>query len=167
MRGLSEAGRAAALRVADLLEGERVAAIVTSPYLRAIQTVQPLADRLGLTIAIEEDLRERALATGPIADVRGAIEASWRDFDLAYPGGESCNEAQARVSRAIRSIAEDARERSVVVASHGNALALFMRTLDPSVGFTFWSQMTFPDVFAVDVNGDRWSYRRISSSRVD
>ena len=47
MRALSESGQRAAQRVADLLEDRGVAVIVSSPYTRAVQTVQPLADRLG------------------------------------------------------------------------------------------------------------------------
>ena len=48
MRPLSESGHRAAQRVADLLEDRGVAMIVSSPYTRAVQTVQPLAGRLGL-----------------------------------------------------------------------------------------------------------------------
>jgi 2,3-bisphosphoglycerate-dependent phosphoglycerate mutase len=161
MRGLSESGRAAALRVADLLACEHVAMIVSSPYRRAVETVQPLADRLGVSIAIEDDLRERRLSAGPVEDVRAAIEATWRNFDFAHPGGESSSTAQERVSRAIGRIVEDARDRNVVIASHGNALALFLRTIDPAVGFAFWSRMSLPDVFSVDVSRDPWSYQRL------
>jgi len=161
-RRLSDQGRQAAVRVADLLRDRDVSAIVSSPYRRAIETVQPLADRLGVEIQLDRDLRERRLSTGHVDDFRRSVEATWRDFDLTYTGGESSAAAQARVSRAIRGIAESAGDRNVVIASHGNALALFLRTLDAHVDFAFWARMSLPDVYAVDVRGV-WSYERVWS----
>lgn len=164
MRGLSDSGHRAAQRVADLLENRGVAMIVSSPYTRAVQTVQPLADRRGMSIAIDSDLRERHLSAGPLDDFQRWLEATWTDFDLAYPGGESSAAAQARVSRAIRRIVESAGDRTVVVSSHGNALALFLRTIDPTVDFQFWSRMSTPDVYAVAPRNDAaWSYQRVWS----
>ena len=165
MRALSESGQRAAQRVADLLEDRGVAVIVSSPYTRAVQTVQPLADRLGISIAVDADLRERQLSAGPLDDFQRWLEATWNDFDLAYPGGESSAAAQERVSRAIRRTVEAAGDRTVVVSSHGNALALFLRTIDSTVDFQFWSKMSVPDVYAVEVRRETpWSYRRIYES---
>ena len=164
MRGLSEAGRRESQRVADLLEGHDVAAIISSPYARAIQTVQPLADRLGMTIEIDPDLRERHLSSGPLDDFNASLEATWRDFFLALPGGESSAAAQARVSRAIRRIAATDDSRDIVIGSHGTAMSLFLRTLDANVDFAFWSRMSLPDVYAVATSPEgAWSYRRVWS----
>ena len=162
MRGLSDEGRRQSERVADLLAAQDVAAIISSPYRRAIQTVQPLADRLLMSIEIDRDLRERHLSAGPLEDFRTSLEATWHDFDLVHPGGESSAAAQARITRAICRIAALADRRDIVIATHGNALALFLRTLDPSVDFAFWSAMSLPDVYEVETRpDDAWSYRRV------
>ena len=164
MRGLSEAGLRESQRVAGLLEGHDVAAIISSPYTRAIQTVQPLADRLGMTIEIDPDLRERHLSSGPLDDFQASLEATWRDFDLAFPGGESSAAAQARVSRTIHRIAATGDSRDVVIGTHGTALALFLHTLDSRVDFDFWLRMSLPDVYAVATSPEgAWSYRRVWS----
>jgi len=162
MRALSESGQRAAQRIADLLQDRAIARIVSSPYTRAVQTVQPLADRLGLSIQIDSDLRERLLSTVPLDDFQRWLEATWSDFDLVCPGGESSAAAQARVSRAIRRIVESTGDRHVVVASHGNAMALFLHTIDSTVDFHFWSRMSMPDVYAVAPQNDAaWLYERI------
>ena len=165
MRGLSQAGWQQSERVADLLEPQAIAAIISSPYTRAIQTVQPLADRLRMTIDIDPDLRERCLSSGPLADFRASLEATWQDFALVHPGGESSVAAQARVARAIRRIAALGDRHDVVIATHGNALALFLRTLDTRVDFAFWDGMSLPDVYAVETHPDGWSYRRVWETR--
>ena len=162
MRGLSDLGRAAAQRVADLLERCDVSRIVSSPYTRAVQTVQPLADRLGIPVQIEPDLRERQLCSEVVDDVHRRLEVVWRDFDFCYPGGESSAAAQARVRDAIERIAAQFAGRNVAIASHGNALALFLRTLDPTVDYAFWACMSMPDIYAVEEQDGRGrAYRRV------
>lgn len=124
--------------------------------------MQPLADRLRLTIEIDPDLRERHLSSEPLDDFTAALAATWRDFDLVHHGGESSAAAQARVTRAIRRIAARGDSRNVVIATHGNALALFLRTLDARVDFAFWNGMSLPDVYAVEPRpDDAWSYWRV------
>jgi 2,3-bisphosphoglycerate-dependent phosphoglycerate mutase len=161
MRGLSKDGHAAAQKVAELLAPLGIVSIHSSPYTRAIQTVQPLADRLGRSVTIHDDLRERRLADGPLDDFASALAATWEDFDLVHAGGESSRAAQARVAAAITRIAEDAGTGRVAVATHGNALALYLRTLDASVDHTFWSSMTTPDVFAIDRAASPWRFARL------
>ena len=163
MRTLSSSGRLAAERVADALEGRGISRIISSPYTRAVQTVEPLARRLGLEVERDPDLRERRLTDGRIAgDFLDYLSATWSDFTFAYPGGETSNEAQARVSRAIRRIADANIDRHVAIASHGNALALFLHTLDATVDFDFWMKMSMPDVYEIETGGARsWSFRRL------
>ncbi len=60
LRPLSRSGRARARRLADLLESTPFGDIVSSPYVRCVQTVEPLAERRGTTIALSDDLAEGA-----------------------------------------------------------------------------------------------------------
>ncbi|KAK3238410.1 hypothetical protein CYMTET_51575 [Cymbomonas tetramitiformis] len=55
---LSALGHAQARQAADALVSEDVAAILCSPYLRVIQTAQPLAHRCGLPLSVENGLAE-------------------------------------------------------------------------------------------------------------
>ena len=48
--------------------------MISSPYKRAIQTVQGIANTYHVSIEIEEDLRERLLSSEPVADFNDAIE---------------------------------------------------------------------------------------------
>lgn len=66
-RPLSDKGDAQALALAEQMTGLGIDRILSSPYLRCVQTVQPLADKLGLAVEQVE-----ALAEGPDA---GLVEA--------------------------------------------------------------------------------------------
>lgn len=97
LRSLSEQGFRDALRVGALLRSEPIQAVYSSPYTRARQTVEPLAQALGLPIVEEWDLRERELGEFPAEmSFDEAVRKTWADFAFSFPGGESSTEAQLR-----------------------------------------------------------------------
>jgi broad specificity phosphatase PhoE len=58
LRPLSRNGRPQAEGIAELLVHRGIARVVTSPYVRCVQTVEPLAAALGLQVEIDEELGE-------------------------------------------------------------------------------------------------------------
>jgi 2,3-bisphosphoglycerate-dependent phosphoglycerate mutase len=75
------------------------------------------------------------------------VAATWLDFDLVHPGGESSRSARQRVLAVVGGLARRHPSRTVALATHGNLLALLLNGFDRSVGFEFWRSLTFPDVF--------------------
>ena len=80
-RPLSPRGEAQSASLVALLGGERVGRVLSSPYVRCVQTVEPLAQKLG--VAVEADDR---FAEGSDPDV--ALAAL---LELAEPGGVACS----------------------------------------------------------------------------
>jgi 8-oxo-dGTP diphosphatase len=66
-RPISPRGVAQTEAVTSLLRGRPVTRVVSSPYVRCVQTVQPLAEAAGLAVEPDERLAEGA-------DVDGAFE---------------------------------------------------------------------------------------------
>jgi 8-oxo-dGTP diphosphatase len=60
LRPLSKRGRAQARALAKRLSGARVSRIVTSPFVRCVETVSPLAERTGLELETSDALGEGA-----------------------------------------------------------------------------------------------------------
>jgi 2,3-bisphosphoglycerate-dependent phosphoglycerate mutase len=154
MRPLSQAGFDDARRVADILAPLPPEAIYSSPYRRAQQTVEPLAGAMGMSIQVVEDLRERTLSEIPVDDWRAALERSWDDFTFACPRGESSAVAQQRAVSVFKDLAGRHPQGAIVLATHGNLLALLMNHYDPSVGFDHWNALSSPDIYWVDVDVD-------------
>jgi 8-oxo-dGTP diphosphatase len=75
-RPASKTGRAQALALADRLEGENVTAVISSPSLRCVQTLEPLADRLGLKVELDDRLTEDSPLEASLAVVRDASDGS-------------------------------------------------------------------------------------------
>jgi 2,3-bisphosphoglycerate-dependent phosphoglycerate mutase len=146
--------------VAELLAPFDVAAIYSSPARRAVETVEALADRVRLRPALIPDLRERELPVQPSGEFEDLVRASWLEPERAIPGGESLLVAQARGLHAVRTVLSRHRDRGVVVATHGNLLALVVNALDPACGSGFWRGLTFPDVYELRFNGSRFDGMR-------
>jgi 2,3-bisphosphoglycerate-dependent phosphoglycerate mutase len=156
---LSETGAKQAQALVDRLARCRVDAIYSSPYRRAVATVQPLAADRDLSIRTDDRLRERELTDQWLDDHLQAVRRVWNDFQLTLPGGESSAACQRRVAAALSDLrARHDEDERVLVSSHGNAIGLYLNRLDPSFGFEAWREMRNPDLFAVQ--GDQW--RRVA-----
>jgi len=58
LRPLSKNGRAQARAIADALALRAVTSLVSSPYVRCRQTLEPLGERVGLTVVDDDRLAE-------------------------------------------------------------------------------------------------------------
>jgi 2,3-bisphosphoglycerate-dependent phosphoglycerate mutase len=146
-RPLSARGKHEAVLVAEILQEYPIGRIFSSPYRRAHQTIQPLAKRIKLDIHIEPNLRERRLSDRPPGDFLNAVEKTWLDPNFAHPGGESNSSAQKRGLAVISELNDQFSEEHIVLSTHGNLLAVTLQCFEPSIDFTFWQSMTFPDIF--------------------
>jgi 2,3-bisphosphoglycerate-dependent phosphoglycerate mutase len=149
-RPLSESGRAAAHAMAGLLSAIPIAAIYSSPAQRSIETVEPLAQRLGIRVDVVPELRERQLPVVPADDFDKVIRETWRVPTDAMPGGESNSMAQTRGLAAVRQFIARHAGQHLVVATHGNLMALILNGFDPTFGYECWRELSFPDVYELE-----------------
>jgi 2,3-bisphosphoglycerate-dependent phosphoglycerate mutase len=146
-RPLSTRGRTSAAVLADLLAQAPIAAIYSSPERRALETIELLSRRVRLEPIVVDDLRERELTVAPGVDFEALVQAAWLSPTTAASVGESNDVAQARGVAAIRRIIAEQSGLRVVVATHGNLLALILNAFRPAFGFDFWRALTFPDAY--------------------
>ena len=145
---LTEMGNEQSLRLSAFLAGLGVARIVSSPFRRAVDSARPLAETLGLEIEVDPRLAERQLGLVENGDWRAALRESFDDHNLCLPEGESSLSAQARGVAVLHDVLQETRLPTAIF-SHGNLLALIANSLDSSIGFDFWRQLTNPDVLEV------------------
>lgn len=151
-RPLSEQGMSAALQVADRLETKPITALYASSARRAAQTIEPLAARLNKPITMVHDLRERELSGSPVANFLEAIQHAWAHPHAALQGGESNRAAQRRGVAVITELVRQHPREQIVVATHGNLLALILQHYDSAIGFAFWQGLTMPDVYQLNID---------------
>jgi 2,3-bisphosphoglycerate-dependent phosphoglycerate mutase len=134
-------------------------ALYASPHLRARQTIEPFARRRDMTVCLDPHFRERKLTDRWLDDHAGAVEKVWESFDLSLPGGESSAECQQRMIEGIEAARGAHSGQHVLIASHGNAIGLYLNHLDSGFGFEAWRAMRMPALYAV--SGRTW--RRVAT----
>jgi 2,3-bisphosphoglycerate-dependent phosphoglycerate mutase len=152
-RPLSARGHRDALMVADILDPYQIRGVISSPYRRAFQTVEPLAIRKHLRIDERAAFRERALGSYSEITFAEAVRKTWEDPIFAYPGGETNQEAQRRGVKGIQELLDEKLNGTYVIGTHGNLLALILNHYDRSLGYDFWSAMTMPDIYSLELVG--------------
>jgi 2,3-bisphosphoglycerate-dependent phosphoglycerate mutase len=151
-RPLSTTGLDDAHRVAHVLASFPITLILSSPYLRAIQTIEPFAKASNLKILEDLRFRERELGDIGTASFKEAVYQTWIDVDFAHPKGESVRQAQ---SRALEGLVENLHlsiPSHIVICTHGNLLTCILNHFDPDVSFQFWQNMSMPDVYYLDMD---------------
>ncbi|PFB65094.1 histidine phosphatase family protein [Bacillus cereus] len=156
-RPLSEKGHLDAENVTHLLKDKHIDVVISSPYKRAIQTVQGIANTYNVTIQIEKDLRERLLSSEPVADFNDAIENVWEDWSFAYEGGESNDVAQRRAVICMQSILKKYKGKNIVIGTHGNIMVLLMNYFDSKYDLQFWKTLHMPDVYKLTFDNNCFS----------
>jgi 2,3-bisphosphoglycerate-dependent phosphoglycerate mutase len=122
-RPLTPPGLVAAEELAEVLCGMHPAAVWSSPYRRAIQTVEPAARALGLDVQTRWELREWDDGLAFTDAWVPHYEQSWSDPSFARAGGESLDQLTRRAVDALRVLAARYRGERVLVASHGTFIS--------------------------------------------
>ncbi|KGE19114.1 histidine phosphatase family protein [Paenibacillus wynnii] len=131
---LDEEGKQQAAAIAERLSGEQWDFIYSSDLLRARQTAEIIAERMGIELAgTVPGIREM---NGGL--IEGTTEAErfkrwgsdWKTLDL---GMETPEAARIRGSQAIRDIAAKHPGKNILIVSHGAILRHSLRGLVPNL----------------------------------
>ncbi|MFI8274213.1 bifunctional RNase H/acid phosphatase [Streptomyces sp. NPDC085929] len=133
---LSAAGRRQASAVAEALAARgTVQTIVSSPLRRCRETAQAVADRLGLTVTVEEGLREvdfgawEGLTFAEVQERFPDDLQAWLDSPKAAPtgGGESFTTATRRISATRERLLAAHAGRTVLLVTHVTPVKILVR----------------------------------------
>ena len=109
----------------------QIDAFCSSLYLRAMDTIKPLADSRGQIIHLIPDFRERKITDHWIEDFTGFTEKQWADFHYHLPGGESLSMVQERNIRALEDLLQAHPDQTILIGTHGTALSTIINYYKP------------------------------------
>src|SRR6476620_2300204 len=154
---LSEEGRLRAQRLAEELESFEPEVIVSSDEPKAKETAEIVASHLRLNVQTACSLREHDRSTVPYLS-HNVFQASMRDFfqepDQLVFGNETANQAHARFYRAVHSILNENRNKTVVIVTHGTVISLFVSRLTGSSDLELWNKLGLPSFVAMDLHSN-------------
>jgi len=154
-RGLTPKGKIDIKKVTKLLKGEGIDMIISSPYTRAILSVEGLSEHLNLDIKVFEDLRERHFASYIVEyeELMSSIRESFNDPDYTLPGGESNADCQKRAISVLKPILKEHRGKKIAIGTHGLVMTMMMNHFDPAIGMEFLNQLKKPDIYKMQFEG--------------
>ncbi|MDD1366963.1 histidine phosphatase family protein [Bacillus sp. MHSD_36] len=135
-----------------LLENQpQIDHIISSPFVRAIDSIRPYALQANLSIREDERLAERTLSDVPMDDWMQKLEFTFTNIDIAFSGGESTKQATNRAISLIQDVLT-LNYTTTLLVTHGNLLTLILKHFDHTIGFHEWRALTNPDVYEIIID---------------
>jgi len=152
---LSPTGRADAERLAEMLTPfapaviipNVPAAIIASDELKAQQTAQPLADRLGMSVEVIPGLHEHERRTVGYLDdetFQATMARFFAEPDTLVFGEETASQALKRFTRAVEDTLARHPEGDIVIVTHGTVMSLFVAAHSIIKPMDFWWHLHLP-----------------------
>ncbi|QIW19658.1 histidine phosphatase family protein [Bacillus thuringiensis] len=158
-RGLTEKGNSDAYRVTDILKTEGIDTFISSPYKRAVLTIEKTANFYEKEILIYENLKECMFSSGDqvISDkeVYPLVKKMFSNPDFALMEGESYKDCQRRVVKVLKEILMDFQGQKIVIGTHGLVMTLMMNYFDKQYGFEFLIHTSKPDIYKLEFNDEQ------------
>lgn len=153
-RELSEKGWKDAEKITQILSYENINHIISSSYVRAIQTVEGLANLLGVEVDLDSRFRERDLAARDhhFENPEEAMQKVFANPAFKFPGGESNHEVQQRGIDGLRDAVHKYKGQKIAIGIHGNIMVCTMNFFGKKYDLEFWKQTTKPDIYKLLIN---------------
>ncbi|HDR7796310.1 TPA: histidine phosphatase family protein [Bacillus tropicus] len=153
-RGLTEKGSLDAHRVTDILKAEAIDTFISSPYKRAVLTIEKAADFYEKEVLIYENLKECMFLSEDqvISDkeVYPLVKKMFSNRDFARREGESYTDCQRRVVKVLKEILMDFQGQKIVIGTHGLVMTLMMNYFDEQYDFEFLMNTSKPDIYKME-----------------
>jgi 8-oxo-dGTP diphosphatase len=150
-RPLTDLGRQQARALADAMSSAPIAALYAGTALRCRQTLEPLAERLGLPVNVCPELGEKQ---------------AWRLPDGWGPGPGDAAHAAGMALRGIDKLRTLHPNEAVVACSHGHVIPALVAYLVAVHGLHDVAQLTFAIARHAARRG-QWYRLRFDGERVD
>jgi len=157
---LTDEGVRQAQILSEFFSNIKIDRIISSPFLRAIQSVAPLGEKTNLKIEIDERLSERTLAEVDLPDWLEKLKVTYSDMELKFEGGESSQEATNRVVEVVDDIIKSDDENTIIV-THGNLMSLLLKYFNNDFDFEQWKRLSNPDVFILSFKNHEATFERL------
>jgi 2,3-bisphosphoglycerate-dependent phosphoglycerate mutase len=148
-RPLTARGRRQADAIVERLASFNPAEIHSSPYERAVATVVPTANHLGIPIRRWWPLREWDDGLETRNDWSALYDACWCDAGCSYGEGESHAQLITRATIALEALLTRAEHHNVIAAGHGTWIVRAFEGLGIAGPRQLWTHMPTPAIYQI------------------
>lgn len=151
-------------KIKDKIEGQKVR-IISSPFKRAMQTIEKLSLDFGANIEKSDALEEINIGKDENLSKHQIIEKMWSDKNFKVSNGSSQLEHVNQIKSELNKILKDFYENdyNLFLVSHGNSIGIFLKYfLNQKFTFEDWKNISMPDMYSVsfDENNKVTQFKR-------
>lgn len=123
-----------------IIKNIKVDAFYSSNLIRAVNTIEPAADALGLPVNLEPDFRELGVGIWdgmPFDDIPKLYPEefeAWtnKEPNFAPEGGETWGNLVVRSTRRLKELAEENDGKTIIIATHGGVIKVLLECFSGS-----------------------------------
>ncbi len=139
--------------------------IISSPFKRAMQTIENLSQDLNINIEKSDALEEINIGKDQILSKHQIIEKMWSDENFKVKNGSSQYEHVEKIKNDINKILENfyKSDYNLILISHGNSIGIILKYfLKTKFSFTDWKKISMPDMYCLsfDENNKVINFKR-------
>ncbi len=151
---LSLEGRKRCKKLADRLTIYKPDRIVSSVEPKARETAELIAEELGLSVVVIEDLHEhdrRQVGFLPKEKFEELVHEFFARPDELLFGSETADQAYARFQSAVDLVLSQFPNQVIVVVAHGTVISLFVSRFTGLSGLSLWKELGLPSFVVLDL----------------
>ena len=164
LRKLDSEGIVQSVSVCEKLEKmvKKDVKIYSSPFIRAVETVKPLADKLKIDIIQSDELKEIKIGKSEKLTKHEIINEMWKDKEFKVDNGESQIEKFKSMEYFLNKMFDNSSNEDVIIVTHGNLLGIILKFyFNRPFGFDDWKIMSMPDLYELSIeNKEIISFKR-------
>lgn len=150
---LSVAGRLRGVALAAHVRPYEPARVFSSREPKAVETAQVVAEQLGLSLQVVDDLHEhdrRAVRWVEREQFETTVRRFFNEPDKLVLGHETADQAHARFAQAVKRLAECHPPETLAIVAHGTVITLFVSRLINIEPFAFWQRLGLPALVVLE-----------------
>ena len=127
--------------------------IYSSPFKRAIQTIEPfMAEKKNTKAIITAELEEIHMPKDERLTKHQIIEKMWENKNFKVVNGSSQSEHVEQIKVELNKILNDFYEKdyNLILVSHGNSIGIILKYfLNQKFTFDDWKNISMPDMYSI------------------
>lgn len=159
-RNLDEDGKIQAISLCKKIKKEfhdKKIKIFSSPFARAVQTVENLSQDMNVQIEQIVSLEEIKMGKDPQLSKHQIIEKMWANDNFKTENGISQSEHVSTIKGELDMIFNDFynNKYDLILVSHGNSIGIILKYFfDIQFNFEDWKKISMPDMYYLEFNNE-------------
>ena len=129
--------------------------IISSPFKRAMQTIEKLSQDMAADIETSQSLEEINIGKDQKLSKHQIIEKMWNDKNFKVENGASQSEHVDKIKDQMNEILDNfyKNDYNLILISHGNSIGIILKYfLNTNFTFNDWKKISMPDMYCLSFN---------------